>query len=57
MANLDKSTVRNEVSRLKDDFELLCADGKITTESKVLMNSMDYRADTLHLSGEEYPKR
>jgi hypothetical protein len=40
MANLDKSTVRNEVSRLKDDFEQLCADGKITTESKVLMNSM-----------------
>ena len=40
MANLDKLTVRNEVSRLKDDFEQLCADGKITSESKVLMNSM-----------------
>jgi hypothetical protein len=40
MANLDKSTVRNEVSRLKDDFEQLCADGKISSESKVLMNSM-----------------
>ena len=40
MASLDKSTVRNEVSRLKDDFEQLCADGKITSESKVLMNSM-----------------
>jgi len=40
MANLDKSTVRNEVSRLKDDFEELCADGKIPHESKVLMNSM-----------------
>jgi len=40
MANLDKSTVRNEVSRLKDDFEQLCADGKINSESKVLMNSM-----------------
>ena len=40
MANLDKTTVRNEVSRLKDDFEQLCADGKITSESKVLMNSM-----------------
>lgn len=40
MANLDKLTVRNEVSRLKDDFEQLCADGKITGESKVLMNSM-----------------
>jgi len=40
MANLDKSSVRNEVSRLKADFEQLCADGKITSESKVLMNSM-----------------
>ena len=40
MANLDKSTVRNEVCRLKDDFEKLCANGKITSESKVLMNSM-----------------
>ena len=40
MANLDKSTVRNEVSRLKADFEQLCTDGKITSESKVLMNSM-----------------
>ncbi len=40
MANIDKSSVRNEVSRLKADFEQLCADGKITSESKVLMNSM-----------------
>ena len=40
MASLDKTTVRNEVSRLKDDFEQLCADGKTTSESKVLMNSM-----------------
>jgi len=40
MANLDKSSVRQEVSRLKTDFEKLCAEGKITSESKVLMNSM-----------------
>ena len=40
MANLDKSTVRNEVSRLKADFEQLCTDGKISSESKVLMQSM-----------------
>ena len=40
MASLDKTTVRNEVIRLKDDFEQLCADGKITRESKVLMSSM-----------------
>ena len=40
MANLDKSSVRNEVSRLRADFEQLCAEGKITTDSQVLMNSM-----------------
>lgn len=40
MASLDKTSVRNEVSRLKGDFEQLCADGKINSESKVLMNSM-----------------
>ncbi len=40
MASLDKTSVRNEVNRLKDDFEQLCSKGKITTESQVLMNSM-----------------
>ena len=40
MANLDKSSVRNEVSRLRADFEQLCAEGKITSDSQVLMNSM-----------------
>jgi transposase len=40
MASLDKSSVRNEVSRLKADFEQLCSTGKITSESQVLMNSM-----------------
>jgi len=40
MAKLDKSTVRNKVSRLKDDFEQLCADGKINSENKILMSSM-----------------
>ncbi len=40
MASLDKSTVRNEVSRLKADFEQLCAEGKINHEIKILMNSM-----------------
>ena len=40
MASLDKTSVRNEVSRLKDDFEQLCSKGKITSESQVLMNSM-----------------
>ena len=40
MASLDKTSVRAEVSRLKTDFEQLCAEGKITSESKALMMSM-----------------
>ncbi len=40
MAQVDKATVRNEVSRIKADFEQLCANGKITAEIKFLMNSM-----------------
>ena len=40
MASLDKTSVRTEVGRLKIDFEKLCADGKITAESKALMMSM-----------------
>ena len=40
MASLDKTSVRTEVSRLKTDFDKLCAEGKITSESKTLMMSM-----------------
>lgn len=40
MAKLDKLSVRNEVSRLRADFEQLCAEGKVTGETKVLMNSL-----------------
>ena len=40
MASLDKTSVRTEVSRLKTDFEKLCAEGKITSESKALMLSL-----------------
>ena len=40
MASLDKNSVRNEVSRLKADFDALCSQGKVTAEVKVLMNSM-----------------
>ena len=40
MASLDKSSVRNEVSRLKADFEKLCAEGKITCESQAIMTSL-----------------
>ncbi len=40
MANLDKASVRSEVSRLKADFEKLCAEGKITCESQAIMTSL-----------------
>lgn len=40
MASINKTSVRNEVGRLKADFEQLCSDGKVTTETKVLMSSM-----------------
>ena len=40
MASLDKTSIRAEVSRLKADFEQLCVDGKITSESKTLMLSI-----------------
>jgi transposase len=40
MASLDKTSVRTEVSRLKTDFEKLCAEGKITPESQAIMNSL-----------------
>jgi len=40
MASIDKTSVRNEVSRLKADFEQRCTEGKITNEIKVLMSSM-----------------
>ncbi len=40
MANLDKTSVRDEVSRLKADFEILSAAGKVAPELKMLMNSM-----------------
>ena len=40
MASLDKTSVRAEVSRLKADFDALCAEGKINSETKTLMMSM-----------------
>jgi len=40
LASINKISVRNEVSRLKADFEQLCYEGKVTTETKVLMSSM-----------------
>ncbi len=40
MASINKTSVRNEISRLKADFDLLCSEGKVTSETKALMSSM-----------------
>ena len=40
MANLDKASVRTEVSRLKADFEKLCAEGKLNCESQAIMTRL-----------------
>jgi len=40
MGNLNKNAARNEVNCLKADFEQLCSEGKVTSESKVVMSSL-----------------
>lgn len=40
MASVDKTSVRNEVDRLKTDFEQICSEGKVSEEIKIIMNSM-----------------
>jgi len=40
MANIDKKSVRNEVDKVKAEFESLCESGKVSSELKVLMSSM-----------------
>lgn len=40
MASLDKTSVRHQVEKLKNDFEQLCRDGKVTAEAQVTMSSM-----------------
>ena len=40
MASLDKTSVKGEISRVKADFEKLCAEGKISVEVKVIMSSL-----------------
>jgi transposase len=40
MAQIDKTTIRNEVRKIKADFEQMSASGKINSEIKLLMNSM-----------------
>ncbi|WP_321417366.1 hypothetical protein [uncultured Desulfobacter sp.] len=40
MATVDKNSVRAEIDHLKQDFEKLCAEGKVSAEMRALMNSM-----------------
>jgi transposase-like protein len=40
MATVDKTSVRQEVNRLKMEFEQLCSDGKVSSEIRVVMNSL-----------------
>ena len=40
MATIDKTSIREEVDRLKNDFERLCSEGKVSPETRVLMNSL-----------------
>jgi len=40
MATVDKTSVREEIDRLKKEFEQLCSAGKVSSEIRVLMNSL-----------------
>lgn len=40
MATIDKTSVREEVDRLKSEFEQLCSEGKVSSEIRVLMSSL-----------------
>ena len=39
MANLDKTSVKDEVGRLKADFDRLGKERKVSSESQAIMNS------------------
>jgi len=40
MASLNKTSVRSQVDKLKNDYEQLCSDGKVAAEVRVIMSSM-----------------
>ena len=40
MATVDKTSIREEIDRLKQDFEKLCSEGKASPEIQAVMNSM-----------------
>jgi transposase len=40
MATVNKTSIREEITRLKNDFDHLCNDGKVSAEMRVVMNSL-----------------
>ena len=40
MATLNKTSVREEVGRLKQEFDQLCSDGKVSPEIRAVMSSL-----------------
>jgi len=40
MATIDKISIREEVDRLRTEFEQLCSEGKVSSEMRVLVNSL-----------------
>jgi transposase len=40
MATMNKTSVREEIERLKQEFEQLCSAGKVSPETRVVMNSL-----------------
>lgn len=40
MATVNKTSIREEVSRLKNDFDILCKDGKVSAEMLAVMSSI-----------------
>jgi len=40
MATADKTSIREEVDRLKQEFEKICSAGKVSSEIQVVMNSL-----------------
>lgn len=40
MATMDKTSIRDEVKRLKEEFDQLCLKGSVTPEVQVVMNSL-----------------
>lgn len=40
MATVDKTSIREEIDRLKQEFDQLCSDGKVSSEIRVVMSSL-----------------